>query len=318
MNKNFHPGLVSVALTALAILFAPAIAAAQAPKTKPKAKDDTPQPEEVKLETKDGWTIHATYFPGKLKKKAVPFILLHGWEGQRGDFDGLAKFLQALGHAVIAPDLRGHGQSTLRPGGDKEVSNPNDLKKQEIEGMVWDVEACKKFLRQKNNEGELNLEALCIVAADFSCIIAMHWSVADWSAPQLPSYKNGQDVKALVLLTPWQSYKGISLQRTLQHPAIKSKLSILMIAGQQDSRGYGDTKKLNTSLLSFRPEMKKEDVPAKDRTVVFIEPDTNLSGDKLLNPGLKLMPFIGTFVKFRLVEQLDDFPWSERKSPQEQ
>ena len=319
MNKHSIHFLWVAGLTALAIGLAPAVAAAQAPKAKSKGTDKPEPPEEIKLDTKDGWTIHATYFPGKLKKQAVPFILLHGWEGHRGDFDGLAKFLQGLGHAVIAPDLRGHGQSTLRPGGEKEVEEPGDLKKAEMEGMVWDVEACKKFLRQKNNEGELNLESLCLVAADFSCIIAIHWSVADWSAPQLPSYKNGQDVKALVLLTPWQSFKGITIPaRTLQHPAIKSKLSFLMVAGQQDSRGHADAKKLNTSLLNFRPDMKKDDVPDKDRTLVFIEPDTNLSGTKLLNEGLRLTPKIATFVRFRLVDQLADNVWSERKSPQEQ
>jgi pimeloyl-ACP methyl ester carboxylesterase len=317
MHKRSMLSHVSVLVAGLAIAFGPTLALAQAPKTKPKGKDAPPPPEEVKLETKDGWSIHATYFPGKLKKEAVPFILLHGWKGQRGDLDPLASFLQAQGHAVIAPDLRGHGQSTTRPGSEKEVGDPDDLRKLEIEAMVYDIEACKKFLRLKNNEGELNIESLCVVASDFSCILAMQWAAADWSATILPSYKNGRDVQALVLLTPWQSFKGITMQKTLQHPAIRSRLSFLIVAGTDDSRGFPDAKKLNTSLENFRPDMKKADIEAQDRTLVFVDPETNLSGSKLLNPGLKLLPVIGTFVKFRLVDRAADFPWIERISPRE-
>jgi len=317
MNKRSLLSHLSVLLAGLAIALAPALASAQAPKTKPKGKDAPAEPEEVKLETKDGWSIHATYFPGKLKKEAVPFILLHGWKGQRGDFDPLAKFLQAQGHAVIAPDLRGHGQSTTRPGTEKEVEDPEDLRRPELEAMLYDIEACKKFLRQKNNEGELNIESLCVVGADFSCILAMQWSALDWSATILPSYKNGKDVQALVLFSPWQSFKGITMQKALQHPAIRTQLSVLIVAGLDDTRGHADAKKLNTSLEAFRPEMKKRDVEPADRSLVFMEPETNLSGTKLLNPGLKLPPVVGTFVKFRLVDKAVDFPWSERISPRD-
>jgi pimeloyl-ACP methyl ester carboxylesterase len=317
MQRRSMLSHVSVLLAGLALTVAPALALAQAPKTKPKAKEAPPPPEEVRLETKDGWSIHATYFPGKLKKEAVPFILLHGWKGHRGDLDPLAGFLQAQGHAVLAPDLRGHGQSKTRPGGEKEVEDPDDLRKIEIEAMGFDIEACKKFLRLKNNEGELNIESLCVVACDFSCILAMQWAAADWSAAVLPSYKNAQDVKALVLLTPWQTFKGITMQKTMQHPAIRTRLSFLIIAGTEDSRGYPDAKKLNTSLENFRPDMKKPDVEPAERTLVFFDPETNLSGSKLLNPGLKLLPVIGAFVKFRLVDRAPDFVWVERISPRE-
>jgi Alpha/beta hydrolase family len=317
MYRNCYLSRLCIALAMLALVVGPSLAWAQAPKTKPKGKDAPAEPEELKLDTKDGWSVHATYFPGKLKKEAVPFILLHGWKGQRGDMDPLAKFLQAQGHAVIAPDLRGHGQSNTRPGSEKTIDDPDDLKRADLEGMLFDIEACKKFLRQKNNAGECNIESLCVVACDFSCILAMQWAMLDWSATILPSYKNGKDVQALVLLTPWQTHKGMTMQKTLQHPAIRTKLSMLLVAGTDDSRGFSDAKKLNTSLEGFRPEMKKQDVEPKDRTLVFVQPPTNLDGAKLLNPALKLMPVISTFVKYRLVDRKEDFPWSERKSPNE-
>jgi pimeloyl-ACP methyl ester carboxylesterase len=289
-------------------------AARAAPKAKgPKA----PEPEEIKLETRDGWAIHATYFPGTLKKQAVPFIMLHGWNGQRSELDGLALLLQSLGHAVICPDLRGHGQSNVRPIIEKEIEDADDLTRADIEGMVRDVEACKKFLKEKNNLGELNLESLAVVAADVSCIVALQWSALDWSAPQLASYKNGQDVKALFLLSPRQSHKGVTREPALRHPAVRSRIAIFMAVGTEDSKSYGDTKKLNTSLENFRPDMKKKDVPEEDRTIKFVEYETNLSGTDLLNPGLQLPRELLPFVKYRLVDKQSDFEWTERKNPLE-
>jgi len=52
---------------------------------KEEEKDKFPEPENVSLETKDGVSIKATYYASKLKKKAVPIIMLHGWGGNRGD-----------------------------------------------------------------------------------------------------------------------------------------------------------------------------------------------------------------------------------------
>jgi dienelactone hydrolase len=305
---------------ALVVSLAASPAWSQAPKTKtkPKGKDAPPEPEEVKLDANDGWQVHATYFPGKLKKEAVPFILLHGWKGQRGDMDPLARFLQSLGHAAISPDLRGHGQSNVRPVTEKTVDDPDDLRRPEIEATGRDIEACKKFLRQKNNEGELNLESLCVVGSEYSCILAMQWTAYDWSQPILPSYKNSQDVKAVVLLTPWQSHKGLTVQSAQRQLAGAKKISFLFVAGTEDSRGTADAKKLNTALEAGRPEMKRDDVKPEDRTVVFMQPETVLSGSKLLNPALKLDAVIGMFVKYRLVDRAADFPWSERKSPREQ
>ena len=36
--------------------------------------------------------------------------MLHGWKGNRTEYADLASFLQTQhGHAVLVPDLRGHG-----------------------------------------------------------------------------------------------------------------------------------------------------------------------------------------------------------------
>src|SRR6185369_3712246 len=84
--------------------------ATAAPTARPKGPKVV-EPEDISLDTKDNVTVKATFYAGTLKKEAVPFILIHGLDGQRGDMHSLAVYLQSLGHAAIAPDLRGHGQS---------------------------------------------------------------------------------------------------------------------------------------------------------------------------------------------------------------
>src|SRR5678816_134570 len=183
MNSSFSFSLkfrrITTALLTIVLLSGAAFA-----QDKKKEEDEKKpiEPENVSLETKDGVAIKATYYASKLKKKAIPIIMLHGWEGNRGDFHNLAALLQNQGYAVICPDLRGHGQSLKYKvaGGGSEEFDLEKLKGPELEKMVYDVEATKKFLVEKNNAGELNIEALCVVGSQLGCSIAMIWSALDW------------------------------------------------------------------------------------------------------------------------------------------
>src|SRR5262245_24526193 len=168
---------LGLASAALAAVFAVGSLRAQAPATKAPAKKP-PKPEDVTLKTKDGVNIRATYYAGLAKKDSIPVIMIHGWEGQRGEFDALALGLQARGCSVIAPDLRGHGQSTTQnlADGSKRDLDAAKLRPNELPDMVLDIEACKSFLMEKNNLGELNINALCVIGADFGCILALRWA----------------------------------------------------------------------------------------------------------------------------------------------
>ncbi len=270
-----------------------------------------PEPEDVSLSTKDGLNIKATYYPGTGKKEAVPFILVHGFEGQRGDFHGLAVYLQSLGHAAIAPDLRGHGQSKTQRGPNNNVVtlDPDKLTRGALEEMVWDVQACKTFLMEKNNAGELNIEQLCVVGAEFGAILATHWAALDWSQQDLPAYKLGKDVKALVLLSPPSSLKGVTIQKALTSPAVKTQLSVLFAAGSEDSKAAAEVKKLHNSFQAGHA--KNPD----DKALYLVQLDTTLSGTKMLGNALDLKEKIAMFVEKRLVDRKTDFAWQNRASP---
>ncbi len=135
---------------------------ANIPSASVPAKKKLPAPENVGFKTRDGVQIGATYYPSPLEKEmqkeAVPVILLHSFKGSRAEFNDLALALQDAGCAVLAPDLRGHGQSTRRFNSDgKEVEIEQSLMShQDFEAMghadvqtSGDVEACNKFFAHK-------------------------------------------------------------------------------------------------------------------------------------------------------------------------
>lgn len=276
-----------------------------------------PPPEDVVLDTKDGLKIKATYYPGATtgsdkgadKKQIVPLILVHGIDGQRGDFHGLAVYLQELGHASIAPDLRGHGQSKAQTGptGKPITLEANVLNRGALESMVLDIEACKKFLLDKNNAGELNIEQLCVVGAEFGAILAVRWAAMDWEKPNLPAYKLGQDVKALVLLSPPPPFKTVQLRDKL--PVVQSQLSILLVAGTDDPKSSKEADKLYQQLQKHHPRT------GEDTDLFFEEPPTNLSGTELLTKTLNVRDRIGIFIEKRLVNRKAEFTWHDRKGP---
>jgi len=181
--------------------------------------------------------------------------------------------------------------------------------------MVLDVEACKKFLMDKNNAGELNIDLLTVVGAEFGAVVAARWAALDWSVPDLPAYRQGKDVKALVLLSPINSFKGVTLREAFNHPAVQSRLSVMLISGAKD-KGASEAKRLYNSLTPHHPRVDEDDQDAeKKQEVVLIQPETNLAGTKLLGPGLPVPQYIGRFIDNRVVSRKSEFPWAERKNP---
>ncbi|MGC3970404.1 MAG: hypothetical protein QM775_24645 [Pirellulales bacterium] len=199
-----------------------------------------PPPEELILDTKDGVKLAATYLASNKGKDAPAIILLHMFKGNRRDVLALGELLQKEGCAVIMPDLRGHGESTTAFVNGKEVKfEAATMPVGQFANMITqDMEAVKKKLVEENNAGKLNIERLGIVGAEMSNQVAAKWTVMDWSWPVLPSRKQGQDVKAIVMLSPTMSFRTLNMSRDLQDPKspIRDKISLLFVAGTGRSR----------------------------------------------------------------------------------
>ena len=300
----------------------PAVAQNAAP---PAAKKDDPPklplPEDINRDTKDGVALKMTYFPGTLGKKSVPLMLLHGWGGQRGDMEALALRLQSLGHTCLTIDMRGHGQSLTIKGMDKGGVAFKDIDREkfrlaDLKSMSYDIEAGKKFLLEKNNAGECNIEALGIVACDVMCSAAMQWSIADWAAPVLPAFKQGQDVKALVLLSPSPPFKGFDGNEFFVNQVTRKQLAVMLVAGNEEAKYFAEAKRLHGKLQSFHHKPSGDpDIDRKQQDLFLITPDTELQGSKLLSRALPIVNNVANFLNLRLAEKQDQFSWADRKSP---
>jgi pimeloyl-ACP methyl ester carboxylesterase len=291
---------------------------AQAPK-KPASrgakKDDAKEPKPVTLETKDGVALKAVYYPGNRGKETVPVILVHGWEERGVVWEPLAIYFQrTLGHAVIVPDLRGHGQSlTQTAGAQARQLDPDDLLPADMGAMIWDVHACKKFLQEENNKGEANIEMLTVIGAEYGALVALQFAQLDWGWPPLTTGKQGQDLKGLALLTPIDRFKRSTAAEAVQSlriPIASGKFSVLIVAGTEDRGGYSDAKRLHRQIENMYPGELKES------SCWLVTPETSSHGVQLIEPQRRLgtHEVLANFIKQRVIDRKTEFEWAERKS----
>lgn len=69
------------------------------------------QPESLTVPLRDGITLRALTWSSADQSPGVPLLLIHGLASNARLWDGAARTLSRMGHAVTAIDLRGHGLS---------------------------------------------------------------------------------------------------------------------------------------------------------------------------------------------------------------
>ena len=279
--------------------------------------------EDTFLITKDGLKLKCRFYPGEQSKETVPVMIVHRFGGHGSTFYELAQALQEPengGCAVIVPDLRGHGESTEwnPPGAELIELRHEDMRRNQMRRIVnYDLEAVKKFLIEKNNLGELNIDMLCVIAADTGTVFAMNWIVKDWSYGQLVGYRQGQDVKAFVLISPKPVYKGVNVQQAISHPVVRSRLSAMLLYGDRDSAAAGVSRRIYNALKRHHPEKwKSEDERRRKQDLFLRRLDTSLQGEALVNQAsLRVPSLIASFIDLRLVSHKEQYPWSKRENP---
>lgn len=68
-------------------------------------------PAELRFPTRDGVSLRVLHWSDPAPGTGVPMVLVHGLASNCRLWDGAARELAALGHGVVALDLRGHGRS---------------------------------------------------------------------------------------------------------------------------------------------------------------------------------------------------------------
>ena len=277
---------------------------------------------DITLKTKDGVKLAITYYPSANREQALPVVILHDQQDSRVAYDSIARKLQqpqgedGESFAVVTVDLRGHGGSTKQklPDGTTRELDAAKLRKNDFEAMVkYDMKAVRTFLVGKNDKGEINLNELSIVGVGLGASVATIWTAHDWAYPPLAVGKQGQDVKALVLISPRWKNNGLLIQQAVQQPGVQREVALIMIYGRDNSRVRADIRRIYKQVEKYHPE--PELAGDKSRDLAGLGVPTSLQGGKLLQEvGIrdKVVQRIADFLNLHVAQE--NHEWLKRRN----
>jgi len=270
-----------------------------------------PAVERVKnLVTSDGVPLQLVYYPSQGKPTAT-VILVHDIGGSEKTVRKLASGLQKAGCAVVVPDLRGHGASK---NDNLDVSKKrllvNQLRMIPASGggrirtsanLKGDLETVRNWLVEKEAEGDIDLEQLCVIGSGLGGTLAATWAVADWHWLPNTQGPQGQQVRTIILISPVWADQGISITNALNARTTSGRgevkpllehLPVMIIAGSDDRqssqlfqrlKGARPTSWFQESANGTKQQSKRRPSPNQPKTgpLVFEEIRSSLRADKL-------------------------------------
>ncbi len=281
---------------------------------------DIPKPETVEIETTDGVILKGTYYPTMGGKNAPVAVMLSDAGESRAVFKSLAKRLQVppknskrKSWAVLTVDLRGQGDSSRRRLADRTTESLGRTKvtPELLAARVGlDMEAVRRFLVDENDAGRLNLNRFAIVGIGMGTSVALNATAFDWSMQQLNTGKQGQDIKALALITPTWKYKGLGVLDALRQPGVQNEVAMLLMYGEKHRQSKSDAERIAKQLENARGESKEDS--EKFPSLYQAAADSKLTGSALLkqadDEGEEL---IADFLEQFVVEP--EYNWKKRR-----
>ncbi len=296
-------------------------------KTGVKLKEgELPEPEIVEVTSRlpgtDGINLSCTLFMSANSenpdesKMISPMILVHDLGGSKLDLAPLARHLQSAGHTVLVPDLRGHGRSTTIAN-QTDTVDYSEFRKSDFATIGQDLEACKRYLMQFNNEGKLNISMLSMLAVGDMCPIVTEWVLRDWSFASRGRLKQGKDVQSLTLVSPKRKFKTFSMSQLVKAPLLSGRgnwhIPTLVIWGSE-SKSAKETKAVYKAMAKHRPP--SEAAMSVDRwaeqDLYKLDLPVAAEGAELLRPNEALYKFIATFNQQKILLNAAQFPWQSR------
>ncbi len=289
---------------------------------KDDAADADADVEQLDLETTDGIQLRAWYYPAKAdttRTQTATVILLHDLDGSHKSIAPLAKALQKAGCAVVAPDLRGHGESTTRQLSGREAAvDAKLLKKADFDYMTatsggqvrdqsahrGDIEAVRNWIKRRAADGDLSMDRLYVVGSGLGGAWAMAWTTNDSLWPDTAKGPQGKQVRGLVLISPTWTTRGFTISPALGSEPMKRGVPVMVIAGTNDR----DSVKIFDHLKRLRPlswweqradgknaKAEKLTDPAKAAAFLFEFNSTRtadaLASDRSLDPAAVIAKF---------------------------
>jgi len=302
------PSLLS-ALLALTSTAHAQPAAAPAAAVAPAAAQDTV--DESTVTTSDGWTIPLWCY--RIPDDATPqgiVILLHDLGGSHASVEPLAKALQAAKCIVVAPDLRGHGDSEPpgKPGDKKRDDAFKSLKKPDFDmmaasrggsvrdqsGIRGDVECVRNWIvsqQKRDQDRSLPRAPLFVVGSGLGAIVAAHWVSADAAWPDIASGPQGREVAGLVMISPEIATKGFAIAPALTRSALPyddkklgNNMPVVFIAGADDRDARTLFKQTKVSRKDdWHDSRDRDGSPRKpgEASLILIDHPAGKSGDQL-------------------------------------
>lgn len=156
------------------------------------AAKSAPEPEAVSFRASDGMRIAADYYAPKnsADQPAAFAILLHMYRSDRTAWTPLVQPLHDAGFAILALDLRGHGESATT-----ETRKAVEARETSVFlDMQHDVRGAYDWLARR---AEIDRSRFVIVGASVGCSVALQYAASDCS------------VDAVVCLSPGLKYLGL-------------------------------------------------------------------------------------------------------------
>ncbi|MHC4093507.1 MAG: alpha/beta hydrolase, partial [Planctomycetota bacterium] len=177
-------------------------------------------PEQVSFTTEDGVEIVGSYHGPERCALAPVVILLHMYGSDRSAWDPIIEVLHEHGVAVLAIDLRGHGQS-IQPTsmGLQEQAATRD--EELFRSMYRDVMAAYAWLSDQPN---VDSSQFGLVGASVGCSVAIDYAARDRS------------VDVVVCMTPGEDYLGVDSRKHIAEFAKHGQRPILLLATEAERK----------------------------------------------------------------------------------
>ena len=262
--------------------------------------------------TKDGWTVHFTYWNVHEEEDTPIVVLLHGRNENRLVWTArqTAPFLSTKGYAVIAVDLRKHGE-TKAPENAPPAARSSRITKFDYTAMVaLDLEAIKKFIYSEHQDKKLNMRKLALVGSDISTVLAMNYAQLDWAkkpfddAPTLATRTpRGQDVQAIVLLSPMESLSGLSVITPIRFLRNTGMAALIM---------YGSSSTERRTATKIYSQLGGDQQDEETQRLYKQQFEIKLQGTGLLGQKIGTENLLLGFLKKHVMDL--EIPWKDRKS----
>ncbi|MCI0643043.1 MAG: hypothetical protein L0Y72_06775 [Gemmataceae bacterium] len=218
--------------------------------------------ESVRFESPDGVRLRGLFYPA-VGAKSPCVLLVHelGQDSRRRVWKKLAAKMQAEGYAVLAFDLRGHGES-VEVDADKFWANafrnrarvrstdPNAIDFQKFDKRYYpvlanDIASAKAYLDLKNDARECNSSNLVIVGAGTGATLAALWMNAEWHryryfpatvfepVPRMANTPEGENLMgaAFVDCSSTLGSRRVNLPAVLEVPGRIGKTPLVLLYG---------------------------------------------------------------------------------------